>query len=376
VTHLPLTTIAPDLSASVNCCSNCGFVFYSFSTNPDSFYKRYYLTSAKYDEDTLQAGSGRVSWDRERLTEALDYLESAIRLRKTDLIADIGCGGGGMLALLAERGYENLVGLDVQSNLSLSIDKRIGFRPFDLCEEHLDPPPIAPKVILLSHVLEHIYDLDRAVRNIKLLVGADTYVYIEVPDCDRYLEYYKTPFHYFSEEHINHFNFRTLRFLFEKHGFVKVDNSLHSCRKDYIKVSSRETYPVAWGIFKLDKRMSIDSYIERSQYEMGSLNVALSELSEDGTPLVLWGIGSTMRRIWSSRELITKTNPVSLVDSSPKLIGTDFFGYTIRPPESLGDFSGVILITVSIFIEEIKETIFRVAPKAKVLSIGELLKRG
>ena len=51
--------------------------------------------------------------------------------------------------------------------------------------------------VILTHVVEHIYDLSTAIQNIYSILKDDGILYLEVPDASKYLEYYIVPFSLF-----------------------------------------------------------------------------------------------------------------------------------------------------------------------------------
>ena len=103
-------------------------------------------------------------------------------------------------------GYQNLLGIDpanicVQNTRSQSsatamvgslskIPENIG--KFDL--------------IILSHVLEHVQDLNQAIFEVSNLVSENGSVFVELPDATRYADHVVAPFQEFNTEHINHFS--------------------------------------------------------------------------------------------------------------------------------------------------------------------------
>ena len=56
-------------------------------------------------------------------------------------------------------------------------------------------------------------------RSLKKLLNPNGIIYIEVPDANRYSNYYVVPFYYFDCEHINHFDINSLKNLFEDNEF-------------------------------------------------------------------------------------------------------------------------------------------------------------
>ena len=99
---------------------------------------------------------------------------------------------------------------------------------------------------MLSHVLEHIIDVQGAVAGLRSLVKPGGLVYIEVPDAARYHDHLVAPFHDFNTEHINHFSVGTLKRLFASRGWKIV-----AFGSKAISSSPTAKYPCAWILAEL-----------------------------------------------------------------------------------------------------------------------------
>jgi len=94
----------------VVCCEQCGFV-YADTPSSQADYDVYYAELSKYSDATTATGAGLQGWDRARLTETAAQL--AARLGNPSArVVDIGCANGGLLAELANLGYQRLYGVD------------------------------------------------------------------------------------------------------------------------------------------------------------------------------------------------------------------------------------------------------------------------
>lgn len=72
--------------------------------------------------------------------------------------------------------------------------------------------------IAAEHILEHCWDIDRTIINIKKHISNDGYIYVSVPDQAKYNETY----FYLIKEHIQHFTCDQILYLFKKYGFKLV----------------------------------------------------------------------------------------------------------------------------------------------------------
>src|SRR5678815_6016953 len=87
---------------------------------------------------------------------------------------------------------------------------------------HLPAFDRAFEVAILVGVLEHVRDLDTAMRQLSSLVAPGGIVYVEVPDVLEFWRWPNAPFQDFSIEHINFFSPRSLANLFARYGFSSV----------------------------------------------------------------------------------------------------------------------------------------------------------
>src|SRR5207302_9260690 len=73
--------------------------------------------------------------------------------------------------------------------------------------------------LILAGVMEHVRDLDAAIKHFQRLVTPGGRVYLEVPDASRYEATQDAPFQEFSVEHINFFSRKSLSNLMVARGF-------------------------------------------------------------------------------------------------------------------------------------------------------------
>ena len=212
---LPEGHLLPNEYDVVN-CENCGFVFADTSANQD-IYDLFYAEMSKYEDVNTASGGGDKPYDLNRLNQTANDIERIISNNKSAKILDIGCGNGGLIQILKERGYKNVVGLD-PSETCVNTMRNKGLEAHHgglFSKNQLDN---IFDLIILSHVLEHIYDLTNSVRNLKELLNSEGLVYVETPNATKYPEYYIVPNYYFDTEHINHFSKLHHQNLFENCG--------------------------------------------------------------------------------------------------------------------------------------------------------------
>jgi len=95
-------------------------------------------------------------------------------------IADIGCGTGGVMKMLAEHG--EVLGLDIEPR-ALDFCRSKGFDNVELMKGFYDTglPSESVDLVAMFDVLEHFEDDVKALREINRVLDRDGYVLISVP---------------------------------------------------------------------------------------------------------------------------------------------------------------------------------------------------
>lgn len=358
---LPVENPLPK-SYDVVCCEACGFVFADSSASQKE-YDIYYEQLSKYEDKTTASGSGLASYDAERLTKTAQAVEKFLP-NKSASILDVGAANGGLLLALRTLGFKNLTGLDPSkvcvSNMESSGLQAVlgGIFP------HL---PISGKFdcIVLTHVLEHLYDVLGGLENILSLLNEGGILYIEVPNAALYGKYFVVPFYYFDCEHINHFDKASLKNLFGLFG----GKALEILPKE-IPVSTTYKYPALGMFYQKDNsraftpvpnftaKESMFKHIEQS-LQKSRENLELEKLAKSQSPVMVWGAGQYAQRLLAGTSLI-RCNLVGFVDNDSKKHGKKLENIEIKGVDSLKGFNGTILIASALHGQEILNEIRKI----------------
>ena len=356
-------------SYDVVCCAKCGFVYADTPAKQED-YDQYYENFSKYEDLKTASGSGLLPWDKERSENVALELVKALPDHNCSII-DIGCANGGILSALKSSGYNNLAGMDPSSACVRYIQKECGIsRAFEggvFCPMLTDDKSLCRSFdcVILSHVIEHIYDLKKAIENVSRLLKKDGIMYVEVPDASRYSDYYIVPYYYFDCEHINHFDERSLKNLLMLNGLEFISYS-----KNDRKVSGRNVYPVVSVIGKkpdnkvIDKEPAADfavkesvlKYIDKSKNAEDSIRIKLEALVKSREPVVVWGAGSFTERLLEG-SLLGKCNIIAFIDNDSKKWGNNIKGVTVSSPDRVKDFAGTLVVASALFSDEICEEV-------------------
>lgn len=207
-------------------CEDCGLLL----TNPrmnqnayNEFYDKEYrnlYTASEVSTDDFFSEQWRHG--KAILQYILQY--SDIRSFKRKTVLEVGCGAGGILKAFKDEGAE-IIGLDLGSNYL-----KYGIEQYNLSLVHgsIHSHSFDKKIdiIIYSHVLEHILDLDAEIMKIKELCGEQTLIYIELPGLLNIKKAYNGDFlGYLQNAHVFHFSLKSLENLFLKYGFGLIDGN-------------------------------------------------------------------------------------------------------------------------------------------------------
>lgn len=351
------SSLLPDCYDVVSCV-NCNFVFADTPIQQQT-YNQYYAEFSKYEDSnsSVSTGGGTSFWDKKRIeATAEDILQFC---NKESSILDIGCANGGLLMELERRGLRNLCGLDPSracvnhvNKLGISCllgelfeaDKYLNGKKFDF--------------IILSHVLEHIYDVKQACSILLNLLNDKGMLYVEVPDASHYCQHYIVPYYYFDPEHINHFDKISLLNAFGPLGF---DPLRIEAKSFYANDTTR--YPAVYGIlqksvrpqaFLLVKSEAVKNevlkYIEMSQ--RNSFLDEIEELARTQEPIIVFGAGNFTARLLESTSL-AQCNIAAFVDNDKKKQGTAIGRTEVLKPERVLGFVGTIVVCSALHYQQI-----------------------
>lgn len=290
----PSTSPLPD-QYDLAACTACDFV-YADTTADQACYDRYYASLAKY-AGAQASGAGEDDCDRRRLLIAAQRLRQWLSSPALPWL-DIGCGRGGLLQAMADLGSGGGVGLDPDPHCAEAA-VRNGLHV--QCGTLKEAPTIFGKqrfdLVVLSHVVEHVLDLD-LLKAAASLLSDSGHLYIEVPDASRYSGFERTPFYYLDSEHINHFGPHALGRLMQTCGL-----SIRHCTAVDLPLPDGIAYPALTMIASRGPAGALPAkglisamrtYLEQSQEHSAlSLTPSLPPTSD----ILVWGAGSMTQRL-------------------------------------------------------------------------------
>lgn len=335
-------------------CRNCGFV-YANTPAAAKDYDRYYVENNRYSSLTTQNESSAKIYEK---------VYGLIRryIDKNDNVLDLGCGNGDMLKAMKLDGYKYLTGLDPAQ---VSIDKLLEAGLCGIKGSIYNEPTSDMyekfNTIILSGVLEHLYDLKRAMKNLKLYLKHGGKVLCFVPNVLEYYLYSSPLPHYVNIEHINHFSPNTMVALFADNGF-----SLIECASTTICFGNIDD-PTLLTVFEYTDvndiaNKSIYEIIAKNDLEQKRLNDIIDDLVISRRKVAIFGTGNFARNLMASTKL-KHVNISCFLDNDSSMYDKGFCGYKVNSPDFLQEFDGEVLILSMHGFAEIEKQIREIGTK-------------
>lgn len=207
------------LAYRTNICSSCGLVF----TNPRMNYDAY---SSFYNQEyrQLYVGKARATAhffesQQRRGKRIYNYLlENKLIKESKTRVLEVGCGAGGILDYFKSKGCD-IEGIDLgEEYINYGIKEyQLPLSTGSLAHHKLS---FTPDIIIYSHVMEHILDLNAELQLIKKISHKDTILYIEVPGIKSvHISFRSNILRYFQNAHTFHFSLESLKNILSKNGF-------------------------------------------------------------------------------------------------------------------------------------------------------------
>lgn len=347
-------------------CVDCDLVFAETSA-PQSAYDLYYQGCAKYGGPT-GTGAGLNQADQQRLEQLADRLLALLPGPQARVL-DLGCGAGGLLAVLQTRGLSQIEGLDpdpaavlAARTRGLTMHEGLIHEATSLCSgSRYD-------LIVLSHVAEHLRDL-QCLPALARLLTPEGRVYIEVPHPAGYACGERPPFYYFDSEHINHFSAHALARLMAQAAL-----QLHSALAVSLPLSDGAPYP-ALAIVAGREAVPSDpapqpSTVQAVERYLMACDQQVTRnphppLPPNG-PVLAWGAGSWAQRLLGQGQL-PRDRLTAFLDNDPNKQGLLLDGLPILPPaQGLQQYpDAAILVCVAIDPQQIASALETLQPGAR-----------
>ncbi len=312
-------------------CKSCGMLF-NDTLDEETDFERYYADDDYYAVAD-SAGAGAVS-EQEQM-RYLRIFETFSDYLSTDkpCLVDMGAGQGGFLKWCQSNKQVEAIAVEMseacaykmRNELSIPVYKKFT----DIERKDID-------IIVMSHVMEHLFQPDEVLKSIVDEVSGQTLFYIEVPNAACYL-IDENPWKHLYFEHINHFDALHLDSFIRSFGLEPVAQGNRSFSpgsgddKECVFVLCKKSSTTQRG-----SDMSLLHHAKTSFLDNSSLFHMLEKQMNLAKSISIWGASQYVQLLLGSSELL-RDNIRFLVDKSSAKCGRMMGGIEVKPPLVLSD---------------------------------------
>ena len=204
---------------STKICTSCGLVYTNPRMTQDSYNNFYNDEYRKLYNGSEKPTTSFFDRQKTKGKKIYDFLHERNIIESDKIsVLEVGCGAGGILKYFEEKGA-TVKGLDLGEEYINYGVKEYGL---DLEAGTLSDIKLRnkPDLIIYSHILEHILDVNKEIELINKLSNENTIIYIEVPGIKEiHKNYEMNILKYFQNAHTYHFTLKSLENLMSRGGF-------------------------------------------------------------------------------------------------------------------------------------------------------------
>jgi SAM-dependent methyltransferase len=289
----------------------------------------------------------------------------------------IGSSDGYTLHRLKSSGW-NVTGVDPSpeaSQLASSlwdVHVEVGF-----FEEWAENHDHQYDLIVLTHILEHLYDPVKVLVKSRELLHDQGFVLVEIPVLEKPETW---PPGYFTLEHLNYFSHASLMAGLCRAGFKLMNNGLSVTTKEVeypvltcVGQASQDSMETGegWGLSSQQEIELVTEYLKREAKLWDELDHRLSIISNRIEHAVVWCAGIHTSQLLARTQLERYTTIDFLVDSDSNKWGLELGPYKVLSPEEI-DFADPSLgIVISSFESEreILNSLVGRSPRASIVPL-------
>jgi SAM-dependent methyltransferase len=341
-------------------CEECGGAYANGIPDQRAF-DSYYRDMSKYEY--AQRGGAESEYDLRRLTLIADVIAPHL-VSPAVRVLDVGCASGRLLAVLRDRGFPKVTGLDPSPACAATAKTLYGIDVRTMTLAALAETGATFEVVIMVGVLEHLRDLNSTFEQLRALLAPNGLLYVEVPDVTAFADWPNAPYQDFSTEHINFFSPISLDNLMRRHGFTRLFLEQNHRQQSYKTVMSNVS-----AVYRSDRRApsnaptfdpetarGLDRYLSQCAADERRLRAAIDAMVDAKRPMLVWGVGTHTSRLMATSRL-KDANIVAFIESNSRYHGKRLHGRPILAPTALVDHSEPVLISSRVFQKEIVDQI-------------------
>ncbi len=325
-------------------CDKCQFIFNDTGLKEADFLE-YYRLNDHYLAANSAGSGGYSSKDAKRYSRIFHFIQELQPL-STPRIIDFGCGKGGMLHWLDDNTNARPVGIEASKSCRDFVRSALSIRVINSLKEFSGKVD----VVVLSHVLEHIFSPRTFLQELKRVFHEDTLCYIEVPRAEAYI-FPQLNWHELYFEHINHFSQIGLVSMMKSAGFQVLTKGT-----EFFYEEDRGTPECQYVVVKKGRNCDIEKERQTVVFkEQNTLpaHTVIPEVLENGKDVSIWGISQyTQLVLGTYPQLLEKIR--FLFDGSSAKIGRTIKGVEVLPSSKISIMAAdeVLLLPKSPYIDD------------------------
>lgn len=324
-------------------CRVCGCVQKvidpAWQSDAEKIYEAYsiYHQSEGAEQTVFDEISGQASSRSARL---LEHLQSHVQLPETGRLLDIGCGNGALLRAFAQFApHWSLVGTELNDKCRPVIESIDGVEALYTCQP--DKIPGSFNLIMMIHVLEHIFAPRDFIAKLREKLEFDGLLVLEIPD------YQQNPFDLLVADHCTHFTVTTITALIEKAGFEIVSVASGWIPKELTIVARKS------GNRHMNRVGRMASYTLESTTKCLEWLESVAATAREITSKGVFGLfGTSIAATWLFGELEGLVN--FFVDEDPHRVGKTYMGLPVYHPRQVRSNSHVFIALPTRLAESIQ----------------------
>ncbi len=357
-----LLNLNQTVTLSYGICSNCHFIFHNEYVG-DAFLTHY------YQQSPMLRRKESSPEEKSQYQRQAGFLSRYIDLKQSKIL-EIGAHTGNFLVHLKEKYNCDPYFDELSEEAKKILLEQPGLRDYRAGQStKID-------VVILRHVLEHIFDLDGFLSYVKSILSQHGTLFIEVPDWSAFDDH-TDPLIF---EHLNQFNSFNLTLLLKRNGF-SCETMEKSIIADDPATPNRVVRILAKrsAVSELGSPKIVDDvqqfYAANYDYVNKAVNALVAKLGSQKTVALYPASHQTFMTLYES-DLI-KANIIGMFDIDAKKHGKKVRGIEIFPSEKLKEVQPdvILLLTFGAFAFEIIKYFKSMGLKADVITLNQILGR-
>ena len=353
-----LANLDKEINLGYSICKDCKFIFQSEYVG-DEFLNYY------YERSPMLRRKDPTNFEIDQNIRQSAFINRNINIKNKNVL-EIGAHAGAFLCHLNKFYACNCFYDELSEEARKILSSQKGLKDFRVNKsKKID-------LIVLRHVLEHIFDLKSFLNNLKNILATEGSLYIEVPDWT-YYDCYTDPLIF---EHLSQFNSQNISRLLEKNGFFIEAQEKSICAEDPATPNR-----VIRIIAKLDSHkdnLSLKNKFQdfASKQLLGWINELNKIINKNKQKKIALYPASHLTFDALLNSNLQKANVIGMYDLNEKKHGKSFLNTRVFKPEKLKvDNPDIIFIFTLAYEPEIRESFNRMGLKSEIISINDLIKK-